>query len=316
VASLDRDLAVWDYETRRIQVFADVSHAFIETVAAQRSLSLADTLVVVAEGVLESVRRRVQAGASSPVELSRARVELETVRVARAQAERELVVARANLAATWGGTSPTFTDAVGDLESMPRPPSFEALVKRLEQSPEIARWTTELQQRQAAAHLAAAGGVPDLRVGAGVRRFNESDDRALLVGLSVPLPLFDRNQGAAQAAERRLAKAAQEQRGVQVAVLRSLTAAFEALMAAYDEVQALRSRILPEADSAFVASQTAYQQGRMRLTDVLDTQRRLFELRARYFNVLAGYHTAAADLESLIGESLTDLSQDSGRPQP
>jgi cobalt-zinc-cadmium efflux system outer membrane protein len=99
---------------------------------------------------------------------------------------------------------------------------------------------------------------------------------------------------------------------VEVEVQRTLTVAFQALMAAHDEIQALRSEILPQAQSAFAAAQAAYERGRMRLTDVLDTQRTLFELQARYFTVLASYHTTAADLESLIGQPLNDLSHDRG----
>jgi cobalt-zinc-cadmium efflux system outer membrane protein len=97
-----------------------------------------------------------------------------------------------------------------------------------------------------------------------------------------------------------------------VEVSTSLTASYEALMAAHDEVLALRTAILPEARSAFTASQEAYQRGRMRLTDVLDTQRTLFELQSRYFNVLAVYHASVADLERLIGEPLANLSQNNG----
>jgi len=311
-ASRERDLAAWDYEARRISVFTDVSKAFFNVVAAQQTVALADTLVGVAKDVLESVQRRVKAGASSPVEESRARVELETVRVARARAARTLTVERVNLAATWGATHPVFAEVIGDFENTPPPPSFDLLLGLLEQSPDIARWATELQQRQAAVDLARAEGVPDLRLGAGIRHFRDTEDTAFLVGLSIPLPLFDQNQGATQAAEWRLSKAHEERRAVAVELNMNLSATYEALMAAYDEVQALRISILPEARSAFTESQNAYTRGSMRLTDVLDTQRTLFELQSRYFSVLAAYHASAADLERLIGEPLANLTQNYG----
>jgi cobalt-zinc-cadmium efflux system outer membrane protein len=69
----------------------------------------------------------------------------------------------------------------------------------------------------------------------------------------------------------------------------------------------LRDRILPEAEAAFTNQREAYRLGSARLTDVLDTERTLFELRDRYVDALARHHVATADLERLLGRSVDDL---------
>lgn len=314
VARLEHDLAAWDYETQRIEVLTEVSKVFIVVLAAQRRVALADDLVRVAEQSLETVSRRVKVGAVSPVEETRARVALATSRVEREIVARELTAARKRLAATWGAHTANFSEASGDLERTLTPPSHEVLLDRIEQNPDLARWDTELEAQRAVLGLEKAQGVPDVGVGGGVRRLGETDDNAFLLGVAVPLAFFDRNQGAARAAEYRLEKAREERRAAGVQARAELAIAYEALLAAFEEVRALREEILPEAQLASETAADAYRKGLFRFTDVLDTQRTLFELRGRYFGALAEYHEAVADLERLVGETLEDVTRDDGRP--
>jgi cobalt-zinc-cadmium efflux system outer membrane protein len=175
-ARFDRDLAAWDYEVRRIDVLTRTAKAFVEVLAAQDRIALADTLVGVAEDVLASVSRRVKAGGVSPVEERRARVSLEISRVDRDKVIRALDVARARLSTTWGASTPAFDRAVGRLEPPTdrEVPSLETLARRLEQSPEVMRWATELDRRRVSREVFRSGGVPDLTLGGGVRHFMAS----------------------------------------------------------------------------------------------------------------------------------------------
>ncbi len=313
LAGRNHDLAAWDYEAARIVVLTRVRKAFINVLALQKERDLAENLVGVAESVFESVSRRVKAGAVSPVEESRALVELETSRIDRDQVVRELAIAVRRLAATWGETSPSKLTAEGDLESLTAAPPLEVLTGRIEQNPDIARWAAEIDRRRAAVELARAEGVPDLTIGAGVRRLAETDDTGFIFEVGLPLPLFDRNQGRSRAAGARLRRAEEEERDTRIRILTEISSIHAQLLAARSEVTALTKRILPRADEAFLTARDAYQRGLMRFTDVLDTRRALFELRARYFRALVRYHHAKADLEQLVGESLETLTQ-TGRP--
>lgn len=316
VAQYEKNLAAWDYETLRIDVLTETKKRFVEVLAAQEQLALVQELAGVAAEVLESVSRRVEAGSTSPVEESRARVELETTRIQRVQAERSLAAARQRLSAMWGGTTPIFTEAVGSLEDVPAPPSLEVLETRLEQSPTLARWGAELARHRAALELERSLGVPDLSLGAGVRHVGDADDAALVFEVGLPLPLFDRNQGGSRAAAMRLRRAEREERAAAVRTRTRLAVSHEVLLAAEAEVLALRDRAVPEAEAAFEAAQDAYLRGSMRFTDVLDTERLLFELKSRYFAALADYHSAVVDMERLLGESFQTIREDSGGTQP
>ncbi len=65
------------------------------------------------------------------------------------------------LVVTWGGRTPAFDSAEGTLEPIAAIPSAARLAERIAQNPDIARWVTEMAQRQAALDLAGAQRIPD-----------------------------------------------------------------------------------------------------------------------------------------------------------
>jgi len=305
-AEQTRHLAAWDYEAKRVDVFTELTKNFVALLVAQEQADLANELVIVAEQMLESVTRRVEAGGTSPVERGRAQVELQTSRIDLQRAQREVVMAQQRLSAMWGETSPRFTEARGSVEATIPVPTLEELVVRIDDNPDLARWTTELAQREAIIGLERSQRIPNLELGVGIRHFATTDDNALVAEIGLPLPIFNRNQGATQAAERRLAVAREERRAASVEIRTRLANVYQELILSEYELTRLRDEVLPEATATFESAQTSYRRGRMRLTDVLDTQRTLFALRSRYFDALGSYHQRKADIERLIGAPLAD----------
>jgi outer membrane protein, heavy metal efflux system len=307
VAALERDLATWDYETKRVEVLTAVAQAFVEVLRAQERLETEKDLVQLAAQVLATVAERVSAGKVSPVEETKAGVALSTSRVALERARRELVATKQRLVATWGSSTPTFQKVEGAFETVATPPSAEALAERILDNPDVARWGTELQQRQAAVDLAEAQKVPDLTAGGGVRYLNEAAAAALVFAFSVPLPVVNRNQGVILEAHHRLAKAGEERRAAVVRVRAALATAYATLTAAFAEATTLREESIPGARRVFEATSEGYRQGKFSLLDVLDAQRTLFEAKEQYIEALATYHKAVAEAERLLGGELTTV---------
>jgi cobalt-zinc-cadmium efflux system outer membrane protein len=232
--------------------------------------------------------------------------------VARQRAERELATARRTLAATWGGSRATFTRAAGTLGSLGRVPSEDEIFGGLARNPELARWEMEREERAAAVALAEAARVPNVTVGAGGRHFSDTGDNALVFEVSVPLPIVNRNQGGVAEARARLGKAGAERDAVDVTLRTAVADAYARLVGAHDEVTALRAGLLPEAESALAGATDGFHKGLFRLTDVLDAQRTLYDLRADEVQALEAFHLAAADLERLTASRL-DAAGDGDR---
>ena len=304
LASAERRLAGWDYEAKRIEVLTDVAKRFIAVLAAQEKAALARESLDLAETVLDTARKRVGAGKAPPTEETKAGVEVASAELEVKRSRRELAVAKQRLAAMWASTSPRFPRVIGNLGTIPEIPKPESLMPFVSRNTEVARWDAEMAQREAAADLAKAGAVPDVTLGVGYRHFKENHDNAMLAALSVPLPIYDRNQGEISKTRFGVTKARLDRQAAEAKVRTDLAEAYQELASAYEEAVALRDAILPAAESSFKASQTSFQSGKGNYLDVLDAQRTLTELRGKYLDAQASYHRARADVEGLIGQSL------------
>lgn len=305
LATRERDLAVWDHESARIDLLTEVNRAFIDVLAAQEAVALADETTRLVEQVQQSVGARVAAGVVSPIERTRADVALAAVRVESMRTRRALEASRMRLSLLWGSATPDFRTAIGDLDAEPAPlPPLADLMARIEQSPELARWAAELSQREAAVTLERSRRVPDVSLVAGYRRLTDVDSHALVVGASMPLPWFDRNRGGVEEARSRLARAHEDRRAAQARVAATLADAYAALASAHDEVNVLRSAVLPGSQETFEALSEGYRLGRFGYLDVLEAERTLIGARNQYLRALAEYHRAVANVEQLIAAPL------------
>jgi outer membrane protein, heavy metal efflux system len=309
LAMSNRDLAAWDYEGARIDVLTEVSRAFTDVLAAQQAVAQIEQTTTLVEQVQQTVALRVTAGVVSPIEETRANVALGSVRVESARARRALEASRTRLALLWGSPTAAFTAVEGNLQLEPTPlPELDTLRARLAESPELARWATEMSQREAVVRVERSRAVPDLSLVGGYRRFTDVDANAFIVGASISLPLFDKNRAGIQEAESRLAKAHEERRAAEARVAATLAEAYAALATAYDEVATLRATVLPGSQQAFEAVSEGYRLGRFGFLDVLESQRTLIANGTQYLRALADYHKAVATVERLVGAPLTESS--------
>jgi cobalt-zinc-cadmium efflux system outer membrane protein len=304
LATATRDLASWDYEIRRIDVLVRTAGAFVDVLAAQERHRLAGESLELARSMQNVAAKRSSAGVASPAEEIRAGVQVDVAGVAREHTEHELATARQVLASTWAGEEARFERAEGDLERLPMVPSKEDLAQRLEGSPNVARWQTELAQRDALRERAQSERVPDVTLRAGPRRLSGPDDTALVVGVSVPLPLWNRNRGAVVEAEHRLAKLAAEARTARVRSVTELATARVGLEASSEEASLLRTSVLPGTERAVEALRRGYQAGRFAQIEVLDGERARLAAREQYLSALTEAHHSAQQIERLTGVPL------------
>lgn len=304
-ATLERDLAGWDFESKRLDVYTETAEAFIDVLAAQRRLKLADRSLDLAKQVLRAARERVRAGLVSPLEETRAGVRVSTSTIDQEREKRALVEARERLAAMWGSTAPAFSEVKGDFEDVATIPPLTELLQQISQNPDIARWTAETDLREAELALEESRNIPDLTIGGGVRRFEETNDNAFVASVSIPVPVFGLNPGGTLEARRRISQAAENKRAATTRTHTALSQTYQGLSAAYEEVIGLSNQVLPGAKAAFNAARKGYQEGKFDFLEVLDSQRTLLEAEAAYIDALANYHARMVAVERLIAAPVT-----------
>lgn len=304
VAESDFVLAMRERESLRLDVRGGTTTAFYSVLAAQERLALKKELLSLARSFADTVDARVEAGKVSPVEATRARMEVAAVRVQLIQATREFEVARVRLSSTWGAATADFRRAIGEL---PRPgdrPAREKLLELLEQSPDMQVLDDRVLRSERVAALEDSFRIPDLTVAAGPRRFSETGDSAWVAGISFPLPIFDSNNGARRAAEFEFEGATRDRRSARVEIEVGLTSVLGRLDAAAEVATALEAEVVPAASSAFEAVEIGYTEGKFGFLDVIDAQRTLFDARSILLDSVVEYALAKVDLERLIGQDL------------
>ena len=307
VASLESELAELDYQAKRLDVLTDTTRLFVGVLAVQEQLTLAGELVRLSEQVLTTVSQRVEAGKDSPVEKIKSEIALASVRIEREKARQNLKSARKQLAAIWAGKSPIFEKVAGQLDVVPSIPPEDQLADLVSQNPDISRWVVELEQRRAAFELEKAKATPDITLSGGLKRFNETDDNAVVFGVSIPLPIANRNQGSILEARHNIAKAGEERKAAETRVNTALASSYQALSNAFTEATELKSKVLDGAQDVFDASTEGYRAGKLGYLNVLDAQRTLFEAKGQYIEALSAYHKARADVERLIGQRIDTI---------
>jgi cobalt-zinc-cadmium efflux system outer membrane protein len=249
----------------------------------------------------ELVGKRVSAGKSSPVDATRARVDAANAQLEVADARAALQSARQALAASWGAAEPHFDDVAGDVGAAPARPDVAELLRQVDAAPALVAGQLEIDRRAALVGVERSKAVPDVLVSVGAKRDNELGRTQAVVGVSIPLPLFDRNEGAVLEASRRADKARDEASATRLRVVAEVNQAATRLAAARASLQVLRETVLPAAQQARDAATTGFEAGKFGFLDVIDAQRSLLQARARTLNTLAAAHEAAATIDRLLG---------------
>ena len=309
VESLNTDLAEWDYETIRLNVLTQTALNYLNVLAAQDRLALEMELVNLAEKVHAIVSELAKEGEISPIQEKRSYVVLSQTKINLERSKRRLETAKKILSSSWGGNEPQFEEVTGNLDSISPIPAFEKLTELLSENPDIARWASVMEQREAKIKLEQANAIPDPFVSGGYRHISERNDNAFVVGLSIPIPILNRNQGAISEARRRLKKAIEEQKNAEVIVNRALASTYETLSSSYQEVVLLKENVLPEAESAYESIFEGYREGKFALLDVLDAQRTVFDARLQFIEALLSYHSSRVNVERLIGNPIEEIEK-------
>lgn len=299
-AGRSRDIAAVELDLRRAEVRALVTANFFEVLAAQERVRLAQEVANLAKRATEVAVKRVASGKVPPLEETKARVAEANVRLDLSLAQSELRTARQRLASTWGNSSPRFERAEGRLEQLPTLPSAESINARVAESPHLKRAKIEIQKRKSLADLERAKRTPDLTVSLGAMRAAELGRNQILLGVSIPIPVFDSNRGNQLEALKRTDKARDELAATQIRLASETQAALERLAAARNEADTLKRDVLPGAQNAYDVATKGFELGKFNFLEVLDAQRTLFESKSQYLRAVAETHRANAEIDRLV----------------
>ncbi|CAD5109477.1 TolC family protein [Zestomonas carbonaria] len=301
LAERGMDAATLELEIKRNALRGEVIGAFHAALRAQERVELAERSVELARRGLAVAEQRVGAGKLAPVEADRAQVQLAETSLELDRARMERASAYQRLALLMGSARPAFEQVSTEREPPPVP-TPERLLARLEDSPELRLARVQVDQREAALGLAKTQRIPDLDVTLGSQYSHEDRERVNVVGLSMPIPLFDRNQGNILAEARRAEQARDLRNAAELRLRQETLQVLDQWRTAQREVEAFRQSILPSAQRAVERATRGFEMGKFGFIEVLDAQRTLIAMRVQYLQAQALVSDAWGRLESIYGD--------------
>ena len=289
-----------DREAARREVALSARRAFLSAVAADRRFNLARESRDLSASLSAATRERVAAGAVSPIEETRAKVELAAAEAEALRAGREREEAIRELALALGEENPSFTRVEGGLDEGLALPSAGGAAASGESPPEVSRWEAERKRRELVVEAERAEASPSVTVSAGVSRDGDDDTSSFLLGFSLPLPLFDRNRGAVAEARAELRTVDAERRRAETHISARLRKARTAMASSSREGILVRDGMLAGAKEAFEAVEEGYRLGKFRYVDVIEASRSLVEARRKYLEAVTEHNLARVELETLL----------------
>ena len=302
VADRGQDAARIELERRGNELRAEVVQAYFSAFRAQTGLDLARQSQGLAQRGLEVAEGRVRAGKSSPVEATRAQVQLAETQLQVRRAETLKTNAYRELARTTGSSVVSFdrlNDA--DLAKVMMPPSVQ-LLSRLDQSAELRLAEVQIQRTEAALGSERAQRIPDLTVSIGSQYSREDREQVNVVGMSMPLPLFNRNQGNVLAASRRADQARDLRNAAELRLRTLVQSALDQWTTSAREVDSYHQVILPAAQKAVDTATRGFEMGKFGFLEVLDAQRTLIDARTQYLESMAMATDARVTVERVYGD--------------
>ena len=316
LAEAELQAAEAEVADRERRLGAEVRAAYAEALAALRELEITEGLSNLDVQTARIVEVRVSEGESAPLELNLLRAEADRLKSRRALVEGRLQAALLRLKAL-AGLSPDerllLRENLAAPVSYQPPSSLEAALDiALRTRPDVRLARLNEKVAEAGLELARAQARPDVsaftKYSATRSTFDNTpvgpirdNDKVLSFGVSVSIPLFNRNQGAKAEAATQIAQAKSRRAFVEQLVRAEVESAFARYQAAQSALAIFEQGVIARSSQNVRSMQGAYQLGAFRMTELLAEQRRLLDSQREYTEALTERYKALADLLAATG---------------
>ncbi|MBM4051053.1 MAG: TolC family protein, partial [Planctomycetes bacterium] len=278
--------AVQSIELRRRELRARVKAAFNAILYFQEALRSQREMETIAQRIVAIAAARVAAGDAAEGDKTRAEIENSRVSLRRATLEADLATAKLDLVKAIGLPELRLGTCDGSLQNALALPNLDDLLISLVKHPQMAAAEASLAAAHASLKQARSERLADPTLGLSYRRREEDDDNMIEFGVKIPLPLFDRKQGAIESAGHTIRAAHAELEATRRALYAQVAAAHAAVAREAINVKTLRDDIVPKAQRSLQLAQAAYEHGDSGLLELLDARRTMTESQFNYLTAL------------------------------
>lgn len=316
LARAEFEAAEAEVADRERRLANEVRAFYAEALAALRELGTLEELNNIDLQTTRFIQARVNEGETAPIELNQLRVEVERLRTRRALVEGRLQASLLRLKSLTGVPAAELLRLREDIATpgLALPPaSLESAIEiALRSRPDLKLAQLNVEVAQAGLRLARSYGVPDVtpftRYSQVRSVFDDTPvgvlrdrDKLLTFGVSVGIPVFNRNQGAKAEATTAISQAERRLEFVEAVIRSEVQSSFARYEAARAAVSTFEQGVIPRSTENIRTIRAAYQIGAFSITDLLVEQRRLVDAQREFTEALAEQYRALADIHAAIG---------------
>lgn len=316
VAEAELNAAEAEVADRERRLAAEVRAQYAGALAARRELEITNEIIDIDESMARFVEIRVSEGESAPLELELLRVEVERARSRRAVAEGKYEASLIELKSL-AGIAPlelvTLAERIGTVEWADAPRSIaEATEVALRMRPDLRLARIEERVAEAGLRLARAQSSPEVsafgRFSVETSIFDDTPvgvlrdrDKTLAFGVSISLPVFNRNQGAKAEAESAITQSKKRREYAEQRVRAEVESAYARFRAAESAVATFERGVIARSEATLKSVRGAYEIGAFSITELLAEQHRFADAQQEYIETLADRYRALVDLQTAMG---------------
>jgi cobalt-zinc-cadmium efflux system outer membrane protein len=312
------------------RVHGDVTQAFYKTLAAQEAVVVQRRLLKLSIDAVETVHQLANVGQSDAPDVLQSEVEAEQAKIDYANAQRNFLQNFRMLAAVTGQPNLAIGPLDGALDAIPNIDTDHIVETMIQNSPSVKQAQLEITVAEAALKDAHRESIPDLQLKAG-EQYNfetvsvfptKAAGPQSFASVSMNVPIWNRNQGAKQAAEIDIDRAQQELERVKLSLHHQAQPLVQTYLSSKFEADRYRTQLIPRATQAYQLYLQKYQSMAAAYPQVLVSQRTLFHLQASYIQALSSvwqnaialqHYTLKGGLETQpVVTSAPDISSNNG----
>lgn len=307
VARVDVARALAEVNEAERRLLGEVAASFYGVVTLDQQIRLRDRLIGIDESLASTTRARQKAGEVSELDVNTAELELERLRQERTVLTGERTATLAKLVALIGlppSATPTLDSTLPAVT--PLPPLTQLTAQALSERPDLRLLALTADRAQAERALARSSAWEDWSLSLGVQQDkrviagapSQPTDKALMLSLSIPLPFFNRNQGAIAAATADEESAREQLVALRLRVENNVAGEYAQVTRLLAALDAYTRNTLPLSTRNAELARNAYRQGQVSIVEVIQAERQENELNTAYSDALGKYLQALAALNT------------------
>lgn len=300
IEAWDIQRLTWDAEAQRMRVVNDLKIRYYELLGSQRVVAMTRDLDRLASDGYELTDRLSLAKQASRKDVLQAKVQMNTVRLNLREAEHRYDSAWSQLTVLIGVPDMERAPVAGQLEEEVADLNWDACWAELESnSPQMQAALTRIQFAKSELARESVEAIPNLSVQVVAERDRVTNSNTLSTLFSVPVPIFNRNQGNIYRAQAEIMQANADVERIRLVLRDLLTDAFRRYRTARDQVSSLRDDIIPDAKETVQLTTEGYKQGEFGILDVLSTRQTYFESSLAYIEALTELQKVTTEINGL-----------------